>query len=110
MKHAVSKEIIQMTRIALDRVGEDSFNEDGPDQIMDLSEITEKFKNLTLSEKIKVSSDLKEYLKCSETLIHILMRIQYEQMEEGQEIDQDELNKIVEAGHSNLSESFPPED
>lgn len=106
MKHEISKEIIQMTRKALDSVGEESFEENGPDEVMDLSEISEKYKKLSLLEKIKVSQDLKEYTKCSETLIHILMRIENELLEKGLGFDLKEISAITKAGHPNLAETF----
>lgn len=73
---------------------------------MDLDEITEKYKKLSLSEKVKVSQDLKEYTKCSETLIHILMRIEHDLLEKDESFDLNEITQIASVGHPNIAEAF----
>lgn len=106
MKHIISKEIIQMTKLALEKVGEEEFEELGPDEVINLDEITEKFKKLSLTDKIKISQDLKEYTKCSETLIHILMRIEHDLLEKDEELNLNEITQIAAVGHPNIAEAF----
>lgn len=105
-KHSVTKSIISMTREALKEVGEEEFDERGPDEIMDLGPITQRYRQLSQKTKVLVSSELKEYNRCSETLAHILMTIEHDFMMEDLVWDKDELREILDAGHPTLRDNF----
>jgi hypothetical protein len=88
-KHAVSQEIIKLTKAAIESVGEEAFEENGPDEVMDLEQVTQKYLQLPLNQKIQVSQDLFAWKRCSETLC-----------------DREEIMKIIESSHPLIKESF----
>lgn len=106
-KHLISIEIIRLTRKALDDHGEEAFIEMGPNEVIDLEDISSKYDRLPLNEKIQVSKDLKAYTRCSETLVNILMRIEDNYFMMDQEWNKEELTAILEAGNPLMKEEFP---
>jgi hypothetical protein len=105
-KHAVSQEIIKLTKAAIESVGEEAFEENGPDEVMDLEQVTQKYLQLPLNQKIQVSQDLFAWKRCSETLCDVLMRIEHDLMMDDKEWDREEIMKIIESSHPLIKESF----
>jgi hypothetical protein len=97
-KHAVSQEIIKLTKAAIESVGEEAFEENGPDEVMDLEQVTQKY--------FQVSQDLFAWKRCSETLCDVLMRIEHDLMMDDKEWDREEIMKIIESSHPLIKESF----
>lgn len=95
--HSLSKLIIEQTQNAIKNFGIYSFQTSGPEEVMELSNLKNKFKQLSQSEKIAVVKDLKNFDQESEVLIALIY---------SSSLKDSELEEIINEGNDLIFDFF----
>lgn len=97
-KHALSKEIAKQVKAAVKQFGSHSFDDKGPEEVMDLNPLMDEFKKLSQKEKVQVAKDLKKASKETSVLVSLVS--------DDDKLKPKELNEIVAAGGFELQDHF----
>jgi hypothetical protein len=88
---------MEQTQNAIKNFGIYSFKNSGPEEVMELSNLKNKFKQLSQSEKIVVVKDLKNFNQESEVLIALIY---------SSSLKDSELEEIIKEGNDLIFDFF----
>lgn len=101
-KNPFSQKLLNELKQSLKEFGTYSFDDKGPNEVMDVSSLVREYKILSLAEKMQVSKDLKSNFRANEVLITILSDLDEKQLPEK------DLKKILDVSHEDVKEWFEP--
>lgn len=99
--HYFTKKLKDITTNAISRYGTYTFNDKGPSEIIDISELAKEFKALNLSEKIQVVKELISDSHENRVMSDILVNLN-----EKDEISDEDLRIVIMSGNSELQSPF----
>ena len=95
-KHYFSIKIEEEITKAIHQFGTYSFDDKGPEEVMNISILINEFNQLNLKEKVQIAQEVKDSFRATTVLAMLI----------GQDMRPDELQQILDVAHPDLQDWF----